>query len=118
MKIIIAGSRDFLDYSFLKSKMDNILKDVNKEGIEIVCGMCRGADLLGKRYAEENNFGVIEMPADWLLGKKAGFIRNEEMAKIADACVVFIKNNSKGSAHMINLAKKYKLKLRIIELNN
>ncbi len=116
MKIIIAGSRDFIDYSFLKSKMDIILKDIQKDNIEIVCGMCRGADLLGKQYAEENKFGIIEMPANWLLGKKAGFIRNEEMAKVADACVVFIKNNSKGSSHMINLAKKYNLKLRVIEL--
>jgi hypothetical protein len=36
------------------------------------------------------------------------------MAKVADACVIFWDGKSKGTKHMIDIAKKYKLKLRII----
>jgi hypothetical protein len=49
-----------------------------------------------------------------IFGKSAGYKRNEEMAKVADACVIFWDGKSKGTKHMIDIAKKYKLKLRII----
>lgn len=116
MKIIIAGSRTFKNYLFLKEKLDIIFVNTKKEEIKIVSGTADGADKLGEKYAKENNIEIIQMPADWdKFGKKAGYIRNEEMAKIADACVVFWDGNSKGSKHMIDLANKYKLKLRVIK---
>lgn len=115
MKVIIAGSRSFSDYDLLKEKMDKILKNQNKEEIEIISGTANGADKLGERYAKENNLKLKKFPADWSLGKKAGYIRNEEMAKYADACVVLWDEMSKGSKHMIDLAEQYKLKLRVIK---
>jgi hypothetical protein len=112
-KLIIAGSREFDNYPLLKEKVDFLLKNVT-EDIEIVSGTARGADTLGEKYARENNFQVKLFPADWNKhGKSAGFIRNEEMAKYANACVVFWMNNSKGTKHMIDLSQKYNLKLRI-----
>jgi len=114
MKVIIAGSRSFSDYDLLKEKMDKILKNQNKEEIEIISGTASGADKLGERYAKENNLKLKKFPADWSLGKKAGYIRNEEMAKYADACIVLWDGMSKGSKHMIDLAEQYKLKLRVI----
>lgn len=112
-KLIIAGSRDFNDYDFLKVKIDFLLKNIDDE-IEIVSGTAKGADKLGEKYAEENKLNLKYFPANWnLYGNSAGFIRNEEMAKYANACVVFWKNNSKGSKHMIDLAEKHKLKLRV-----
>ena len=112
-KLIIAGSREFDNYPLLKEKVDFLLKNVT-EDIEIVSGTARGADTLGEKYARENNFQVKLFPADWNKhGKSAGFIRNEEMAKYAYACVVFWMNNSKGTKHMIDLSQKYNLKLRI-----
>ena len=56
-----------------------------------------------------------EFKADWVkYGKAAGPIRNEEMAKYADACIVFWDGKSPGAKSMIALAKKYELKLRVI----
>lgn len=46
-KVIIAGGRDFSDYEFLKLTMDHLLSNITSE-IGIVCGMAKGADLLGK----------------------------------------------------------------------
>ena len=46
--------------------------------------------------------------------KLAGLHRNELMAKEADACIVFWDGKSTGTKNMIDLAKKYKLKLRVI----
>jgi hypothetical protein len=111
MKVIIAGSRDFNDYETLKEICDFMLS--RQTDIEIVSGVAKGADLLGERYAKEKGYSIKQFPANWSIGKQAGYLRNEEMAQYADAAIVFWDGKSKGSEHMINLAKKYNLKVKI-----
>lgn len=116
--MIIAGSRTFTDYRILKSKLDTIFALLVQKNskIVIISGTANGADKLGERYANENEYKLIKIPADWdKFGASAGYIRNEEMAKISNACVVFRVNNSKGSSHMIDIANKYNLQLRIYD---
>ena len=111
-KVIVAGSRSFNDFSFLVYKLDHVLQ--NYEQIEIVSGTARGADQEGEKYAFLRNYPIKQFPANWdAHGNSAGYIRNEEMAKYADACVVFWDGKSRGTKHMINLAKKHNLKLKI-----
>lgn len=117
MKIIVAGSRDFDDYSLLKEKLDLFFRNLDKEDIEIVCGKARGADTLGEQYALENNLKITYFPADWSkFGYKAGYIRNKEMANYADALVAFWDGKSRGTKHMINLAEKLQLKVKVVEV--
>lgn len=112
MKVIIAGSRDFDDYELLRSYCDHVLQ--NQKDIEIVSGTAKGADHLGERYAIEKGYKTTRFPADWSRhGKAAGYIRNEEMAKYGEALIAFWNGNSKGTEHMINLANKYNLKIRV-----
>jgi len=112
MKIIIAGGRDFNDYQKLKDACDYYLK--NQSNVEIVSGTANGADKLGEKYAEERGYPVKKFPADWNLHKKAaGYLRNAEMAEYSDALIAFW-NGSKGTGHMIDLANKHGLKVRII----
>lgn len=113
MKVIIAGGRDFNDYNLLKSKCDLLLK--NSTNIEIVSGNANGADKLGERYALENNYKLTKFPADWSLGKKAGYIRNKQMSDYSDCLIAFWDGCSKGTNHMINLAKQNNLKIRIVK---
>lgn len=123
MKLIIAGSRDFHDYELLIKEVDNFIGvhciTILDSPVEIISGMARGADMLGYRYARDTGYYCYKMPADWdKFGKSAGYRRNEEMAKIATHCIVFRigGNSSKGSTHMINLAKEYGLVLRVVDL--
>jgi hypothetical protein len=100
MKVIIAGSRHMpLELFHL------IDKGMQKSGFkptQIICGMARGADMLGAAWATYNRIEVAEFPAEWnKYGKSAGPIRNGHMAKAADAAIVFIWDNSRGSANMI-----------------
>ncbi len=114
MKVIIAGSRNFNNYDLLHKKCTELLK--NQTDIEIVSGTANGADKLGERFAKEQNYKLTQFPADWdSFGKSAGYIRNEEMAKYADALIVFWDGKSKGTKHMIDLAYKCSLKVRIIQ---
>ena len=112
-RVIVAGGRDFFDYNLLCKKLDIILS--TQEKVIIVSGNARGADSLGERYAKEHGILISYFPASWAqYGSKAGFIRNEEMAKYADACICFWNGESSGTADMIRLAKEYNLKLRVI----
>jgi hypothetical protein len=112
MKVIIAGCRDFNNYDLLKSKLDFYFSNI--EVTEIVSGACSGADKLGERYALEHNIPVKQFPANWNLGRKAGPLRNEEMASYADALVAFWDLESRGTKDMINRAEKHNLKIRVV----
>ena len=114
MKLIIAGGRYFNNYELLKEKVDYFLSNESGD-IEIVSGKARGADSLGEKYAKEKGYTVKEFPAKWNeYGKRAGYLRNEEMALYATHCVCFWDGKSKGTKHMIDLAKKSNLNLRVV----
>ena len=115
-KIIIAGGRDFMDYNLLKEKVNKILQEKKvTHKIVIISGCARGADTLGLRYASENAFDVEKYPAEWdKYGKKAGYMRNVEMAENADALIAFWDGKSKGTKHMIDIATERNLPIRII----
>lgn len=114
-KIVVAGSRGFNNYNLLKKKLDQLLKNKKKEEIEIVSGHCPDSpDVLGEDYADEKGYKKQLFPADWdKYGKSAGYIRNYDMAKYADACVVFWDEKSNGSRNMIYSAKVRKIQLRV-----
>lgn len=113
MRVVIAGGRDFSDYSLLCKKCDKILN--SQKDIEIVSGNANGADKLGERYAREKGYTLKQFPANWdKYGKGAGYIRNKEMAEYADALIAFWDGSSKGTKHMIDLAKQNNLKIRVI----
>jgi hypothetical protein len=115
MRVIIAGGRDFNDYELLKDKVDYILRNRQDEDIEIVSGKARGADSLGEKYAKEKGYQIKEFPADWdTYKKRAGYIRNEEMANYASHCICFWDGQSRGTKHMIDIAKREKLNIRVI----
>ncbi len=112
-KVIVAGSRDFSNYDLLKKELDKICK--SGYDVEIVSGTARGADTLGEQYAEENKLPLKMFLPDWdKHGKSAGYMRNREMAEYADACIVFWDGSSKGSRHMIDIAKELKLPTKVV----
>jgi hypothetical protein len=113
-RVIVAGSRDFNDYNLLQATLDKLLS--NKKKVIIISGTTRGADRLGEQYAKERGFAMVQFHAQWdIYGKRAGYLRNEEMAQNANACVCFWDGVSRGTSHMIDLAKRYSLDTRVIK---
>lgn len=105
MKVIIAGGRYFYDYEKLCQYCDKVLQ--NQFNIEIVSGGAKGADSLGEKYAKERNFEMVRFPAAWSkFGRRAGVIRNAEMANYATILIAFWDGKSRGTKSMINLAKR------------
>ena len=114
MKLAVVGSRTFNDYDLLKSKLDAIH---NRKPITvIVSGGAKGADSLAERWARENRIELLIFTPDWdKYGKRAGFIRNEDIIKNSDAVIAFWDGTSKGTKHDIDLAKKYEKSCLIVK---
>jgi hypothetical protein len=136
MKVIVAGSRGFYNFihqiknlpveearavntrhrDILYSVLNKLLK--GKIGVTIISGAAAGADAAGEEYAFQNCLQLISKPADWdTHGKSAGYKRNAEMAEIATHCVIFWDGSSKGSKHMLDIAKSKKLPTVLVHYN-
>ena len=123
LRIIIAGSRDFGDYELLKKSAIEIItkKTMLPDLTRIISGGARGADTLGERFANEMGLEISRFIPDWDdLGKRAGYVRNAEMAKFAveddnyGMLIAFWDGQSKGTKHMIDLAKRYGLEVHVV----
>lgn len=126
MRIIIAGSREFNNYNLLRTEVLKIVKElksngfnINKEYVEIISGTAKGADKLGEQFAKEFKLKLVQFPANWNLGRQAGYLRNSEMSKYAKqdkevGVLIAFWNGSNGTKHMIDLATKDNLKVYII----
>ena len=105
MKLIIAGSRHLRpDFGFILSAIKML-----KPGTitEVVSGCASGVDQEGEHWASHMNIPVMRFPADWIkLGKSAGPIRNEQMAKHADCLLLIWDGKSLGSKNMLSNMKK------------
>lgn len=107
MKLAVVGSRTFNDYKILKEKLNQIHERVPIT--LIISGGARGADSLAEQWAKENKIETLIFYPDWnKYGKKAGYLRNEQIIQACDAVVAFWDGKSKGTEMDINLAEKYK----------
>jgi type I restriction-modification system DNA methylase subunit len=105
MKYIIAGMRDFHDYEYFRAYMK--LLSPYLEITEVVSGHAPGVDTMAERWAKEHDIKLKIFPADWdKLGKRAGHVRNHQMALYADGLIAFWNGISRGTADMIKTATK------------
>jgi hypothetical protein len=109
MRVIIAGSRTIIDYKLIASHIEETAFHIPITSI--VSGTARGVDRLGEEWARRNGVKVTRYPANWKqFGRAAGYRRNEEMARNADAAIIIWDGISKGTKHMIKLAKSHNLR--------
>lgn len=109
MKIVIAGSRDYPNLTQVKNYVLNL-----PIGTTVISGGTHGVDQAAEDTALATGLAVEIHKADWqTYGKRAGYIRNEEMVSRADKVVVFWDGVSPGSKHTIDLALKLKVNLEV-----
>ena len=63
MKLGVVGSRSFKDYKILVEILGRINDKFSIS--EIISGGAKGADLLGKRYAEESEIVYTALLPEW-----------------------------------------------------
>lgn len=120
MKVIIAGSRD-VDEAAAYFAIGVCIGRLAKKGVhvkEIVSGGARGVDTYAIAIAKQYNYGLKVFPADWdKHGKRAGYLRNVEMAEYADALIAIWDGRSPGTKMMIDIAKKKDMPMEVEIIN-
>lgn len=103
-KLVVFGGRDFTDSQLMSDLLFDYANEMGDDiVVSIISGMARGADLLAHKFAIKQQVVCYEMPADWDgLGKRAGFVRNEEMVNLCDGGMGFWDGKSRGTKHMID----------------
>lgn len=113
MKTIIAGSRDGVTRADVERAIANAPWTVT----HVVSGMARGADAHGHAIARERGLPVSEFPVtaqDWAEhGRSAGPRRNRNMAMEADALIAVWDGKSRGTANMIEEARRHGLQVHV-----
>jgi hypothetical protein len=97
MKTIgIVGTRDrntindfvLVEFAFFK---------IYEPGDRICSGLCpKGGDRFAVMLAEKYNTPKLWFPADWSLGKHAGFLRNTDIAENSDWLIACVKADRLG----------------------
>lgn len=118
-KIIIAGGRDFNDYTLLTKVCNEAIPRMAGDNTPvIISGGAAGADSLGEQYAQENGIAIERHPADWKKHvKAAGPIRNAEMAACADFLIAFWDGKSRGTQNMMMNAVKKDIPCIVVTYN-
>lgn len=117
-RVLVCGDRNWTDPIII---MNELVKVMGNQGIEVVIeGEANGADTLGRQAAERLGLTVLKFPADWRKhGRSAGPIRNQQMLKEGRPTLVlafhpFLKN-SKGTKHMVDIAMKAGIPVKIFD---
>jgi hypothetical protein len=104
------------DFGIMTDCLDQVFGKAYKTGdeVRIISGTARGADRMGEQYAVDHHLEVDRYPADWdRYGRSAGYQRNVQMAKVATHLIAFWDGESRGTKHMINIAKELDLTIRV-----
>ncbi|MBB6463847.1 SLOG family protein [Flammeovirga kamogawensis] len=115
-KLIIAGTRSFKDHALLDSYTKEFTAVFNLYALntELVSGGGKGADEIGEEFGRRYGFNVKRFLPDWSVGKKAGPMRNRQMAEYATHLICFWDGVSPGTKNMMQLAKRYNLTFWVI----
>ena len=117
-RIIVAGTRGFSDYKFFSEKIKEIISDVEGNFIFYSGMASTGADKLIVDFCEKEGYLYHPCPADWdRFGKGAGYIRNNIMASDATRLIAFHDGKSRGTAHMIKVARDNGLRVTVINID-
>lgn len=115
VRLVISGSREGFEYEDLELGILKHFPKPKEQISELVQGGAIGIDTYAKIFANKFDIPYKEFLADWdSLGKKAGCIRNIEMADyvkdVDGVLIAFCYNYSRGTTHMIKYAKQINLK--------
>ena len=116
MKVIVAGSREVKNREFVWAKIEESGYNIT----ELVSGGARGVDQIGEDYS----WWVLKkrpkiFQALWdVYGKKAGILRNLDMAKYADALIAIWDGESRGTLHMIEAMSRLNKPVKVYRYAN
>lgn len=111
--VAVVGSRQFSD----KPCVENIIAILAERwggDLKVISGGAGGVDSWARDYCIGNGIWFEEFPADWnSYGKRAGFLRNQQMIEMSQGVVAFWDGKSKGTKLTIDLALQHRKPLEV-----
>lgn len=109
-RVAVVGSRSRIDKEYIHRQLNELH---SKKPIDlIVSGGARGVDSIAEDWAFIKGVETKIFLPDWdSYGKKAGFLRNNDIVNTADVVYAFWDGESKGTASSIKLALERKLEV-------
>lgn len=118
VRVIVAGSRGYNNRHEFHEALCAYVERYDAPILFISGKAPSGADDLIIRWCAKFKYPCLEVPADWdTYPRAAGYMRNAEMAKLATHVFAFYDGESRGTGHMIELAIKEKLQVKIHYIN-
>ena len=107
LKVAIVGSRSIIDEKFV-NRILNAYKFIFGKPIKVISGGAKGIDTFGEKWADSLGIEKQIFLPDWdKYGKKAGYIRNEDIIKNCDICLAIWDGESKGTKNDFEWCWKY-----------
>ena len=101
MKVAIVGSRSGVDTVPVWEYVMAL-----PAGTTVVSGGAYGVDVVAERAAKHRGLPTIIFKPDWQAhGKRAGFLRNEQIVAAADRVVAFWNGSSRGTMLTVDIAR-------------
>ncbi len=104
-RILITASRTWTNRVLIQQH----LLTIAHHNIVVVHGACpKGGDQIADEICEFYQIPKERHPADWdRHGRRAGYVRNAHMVNlVADLCLAYIHNKSRGASMCADLAEK------------
>lgn len=115
MNVLICGGRDYFDTKYFYETMDALHAFDDFKYTLIVQGGARGADTLAMAWARDRKIPCATFPADWAkYGKRAGYVRNQDMLDKGRPELVIAFPGGRGTAMMVDIAKR--AGVRVLEI--
>jgi len=117
MRLLVAGSREGVRRDRVQAFLTRITADLDHEPEMLIHGDCRGVDHAARDWAMDRGIPTRAYPADWdKHGKKAGPIRNREMAEFCDTAILFRVGKSRGTTSMANELDRFRKPYLLVQL--
>jgi hypothetical protein len=111
MRVLICGGRDYADMKAVGRAMRTVQEHFGEVSC-VIEGGARGADFLGKLWAQREGIPVLEIPANWnRYGKRAGHVRNGWMIEHGKPDLVVAFPGGRGTENMLAQAAAAELKI-------
>lgn len=120
MRILVCGGRNYNDQEAVDRALDAYVFGFGVRtglGYVIIHGAASGADTCAREWALRNGISQEEFHADWKkYGRRAGYIRNNDMLHLGKPDIVLAFPGGKGTAMMVGIATK--AGVRVIQMGS
>jgi len=117
--VLISGSREFIDMDRAFDELDKIVEFIKLESetdeVTIVTSGSKGAEYVGRQYANQYDYELLELKPEWdIHGKSAGYINHRRLVNKASDVIILKTGPCKITDNLVSLARSKDINVYIV----